>query len=93
MARTIPKRAGPDHGITGDVFSRRRDLGTLPAMSETALTCGFCARAMAYVHGHAACVNNQCPMYGVNQAECCSGEVACPTVLPRAPRPEKAPST
>lgn len=35
---------------------------------------------MAYVHGHAACVNNQCPMYGLNQAECCDGETLenCP---------------
>ena len=31
---------------------------------------------MAYVHGHAACVNNACPMYGANQAECCDGETA-----------------
>ena len=31
---------------------------------------------MSYVHGHAACVRSGCPMYGVNQAECCSGETA-----------------
>lgn len=31
---------------------------------------------MAYVHGHAACVSGRCPMFGVNQAECCSGETA-----------------
>ena len=31
---------------------------------------------MAYVHGHAACVRSGCPMFGVNQAECCSGETA-----------------
>ena len=38
---------------------------------------------MMYVHGHAACVNNQCPMFGANQAECCSGETAetCPVVV------------
>jgi hypothetical protein len=29
---------------------------------------------MRYVHGHAACVDNRCPMFGVNQAECCDGE-------------------
>lgn len=49
--------------------------------------CAFCRREMRYVHGHAACVNNQCPMFGVNQAECCAGETAesCPvTVIPRA---------
>lgn len=31
---------------------------------------------MAYVHGHATCTANGCPMFGVNQAECCSGETA-----------------
>ncbi len=31
---------------------------------------------MAYVHGHAACIRSGCPMYGVNQAECCDGETA-----------------
>jgi hypothetical protein len=31
---------------------------------------------MAYVHGHAACVRQGCPLHGVNQAECCSGEMA-----------------
>jgi len=35
---------------------------------------------MAYIHGHAACIASGCPMYGVNQAECCDGEtiVNCP---------------
>ena len=35
---------------------------------------------MAYVHGHAACVTNGCPLYGANQAECCDGETLenCP---------------
>lgn len=35
---------------------------------------------MAYVHGHAACVRSGCPMFGVNQAECCDGETieSCP---------------
>jgi hypothetical protein len=31
---------------------------------------------MAYIHGHAACIKSGCPMYGVNQAECCDGETA-----------------
>jgi hypothetical protein len=30
---------------------------------------------MAYIHGHAACIESGCPMFGVNQAECCDGEV------------------
>ena len=38
--------------------------------------CQFCASELAYVHGHAACVRSGCPMFGVNQAECCSGETA-----------------
>lgn len=42
--------------------------------------CRFCASRMAYVHGHAACVNGRCPMFGLNQAECCDGETVenCP---------------
>jgi len=42
--------------------------------------CAFCRDAMIYVHGHAACANNRCPMFGKNQAECCDGETAsnCP---------------
>lgn len=31
---------------------------------------------MIWVHGHAQCARRGCPMYGVNQAECCSGETA-----------------
>ncbi|MAC28639.1 MAG: hypothetical protein CMN31_08355 [Sandaracinus sp.] len=42
--------------------------------------CRFCRRPMAWVHGHGACVNNGCPMFGLNQAECCDGETVanCP---------------
>jgi len=29
---------------------------------------------MVYLHGHGACINNSCPMFGLNQAECCDGE-------------------
>ena len=38
--------------------------------------CAFCRSELSYVHGHAACVRSGCPMFGVNQAECCSGETA-----------------
>jgi hypothetical protein len=38
------------------------------------MRCAFCGREMAYVHGHAACIGSGCPMYGVNQGECCDGE-------------------
>lgn len=40
------------------------------------MRCAFCTSELAYVHGHAACVASRCPMFGVNQAECCSGETA-----------------
>jgi hypothetical protein len=40
------------------------------------MRCALCRSEMAYVHGHAACVKSACPMFGVNQAECCSGETA-----------------
>ena len=40
------------------------------------MRCALCKEAMHYVHGHAACTRSGCPMYGVNQAECCSGETA-----------------
>jgi len=44
------------------------------------MKCRFCGETMAYVHGHAACVRSGCPMFGVNQAECCDGETieSCP---------------
>ncbi len=31
---------------------------------------------MGYVHGHAACLASACPMFGLNQAECCDGATA-----------------
>ncbi|MBL8744148.1 MAG: hypothetical protein JNK04_23735 [Myxococcales bacterium] len=40
------------------------------------MRCAFCSNALAYIHGHAACIKSGCPMHGVNQAECCSGETA-----------------
>ena len=42
-------------------------------MSDS-LFCSWCKNEMAYIHGHAACINNGCAMFGLNQAECCSGE-------------------
>ncbi len=38
------------------------------------LVCSWCKSELVYLHGHAACVKNSCSMYGLNQAECCSGE-------------------
>jgi hypothetical protein len=42
-------------------------------MSDS-LNCSWCKSQMEYLHGHAACINNACAMFGLNQAECCSGE-------------------
>ena len=51
------------------------------------LRCAFCTSEMRYVHGHAACVSGTCPMFGVNQSECCSGEHAtiATSTIARAP--------
>ncbi len=51
------------------------------------LHCALCRQPLIYVHGHAACASRGCPMFGQNQAECCSGETAenCPViVIPQA---------
>ena len=40
----------------------------------SSLFCNWCNAEMAYLHGHGACINNSCAMFGLNQAECCSGE-------------------
>jgi hypothetical protein len=49
----------------------------LPRLSyHRPVRCAFCHHEMAYIHGHAACIGSGCPMYGVNQAECCDGETA-----------------
>jgi hypothetical protein len=39
---------------------------------------------MRYVHGHAACLRSGCPMFGLNQAECCDGETAAACPAPEA---------
>ena len=38
---------------------------------------------MTYLHGHGACINNQCPMFGLNQAECCDGETVSNCASPQ----------
>jgi hypothetical protein len=52
------------------------------------LRCAYCGEAMAYVHGHAACVRSGCAMFGVNQDECCSGDAQCvaTSAIARGPR-------
>lgn len=43
-----------------------------------AMRCKWCETALHYVHGHGACLNKACPMFGLNQAECCDGETCQP---------------
>ena len=38
---------------------------------------------MVYLHGHGACINNSCPMFGLNQAECCDGETVDNCSIPQ----------
>jgi hypothetical protein len=45
-------------------------------VSSGAMRCAWCRRPLEDVHGHGACLNGGCPMFGLNQAECCSGETA-----------------
>jgi hypothetical protein len=51
------------------------------------LRCSFCGSDLTYVHGHAACVSTECPIRGLSQADCCTGEDAlCAVhVVPRTP--------
>ncbi|MBO6938329.1 MAG: hypothetical protein JJ863_25390 [Deltaproteobacteria bacterium] len=56
------------------------------------MRCRLCHQPMAYIHGHAACITSACPMFGVNQAECCDGETIanCPaptSTIAAGPRP------
>jgi len=38
------------------------------------VNCAWCHGHMGYLHGHAACLDGSCAMFGLNQAECCDGE-------------------
>jgi hypothetical protein len=58
----------------GGSLPRRLSLWPRPAM--IGVCTALCREEMAYIHGHAACVRSGCPMFGVNQAECCDGETA-----------------
>lgn len=53
------------------------------------MRCSWCREAMDYLHGHGACVNGRCPMFGQNQAPCCDGETAgqCDAVADAAHSP------
>ena len=55
-------------------------VAAIPPRYPHPMTCAWCRQPMGYVHGHAACLNGSCAMFGVNQAECCGGETAetCP---------------
>jgi hypothetical protein len=57
------------------------------------MTCAWRLKSMEYVHGHAACIDGACPMFGMNQAECRGGETAgqCPIATSTiARRPERS---
>lgn len=49
---------------------------------------------MTYLHGHAACLDGGCPMFGLNQAECCDGATAatCPSPMGGAGEGRSGPS-
>ncbi|WP_437641638.1 hypothetical protein [Sorangium sp. So ce854] len=51
------------------------------------MRCPLCTSPLAYIHGHAACVTSRCPLFGANQAECCTGETAesCPAAAESCP--------
>lgn len=66
------------------------------------MRCSWCRHPLDEVHGHGACLHSRCPMYGLNQAECCQGETAEEGWVPTSdlasaagdtdePVPEKAP--
>ena len=38
------------------------------------MRCRFCGSRLQPVHGHGACLNSACAMFGLNQDECCNGE-------------------
>ena len=46
------------------------------------MNCRWCRNPLGYVHGHAACLDGRCPLFGANQAECCGGETAPQCPLP-----------
>ena len=46
------------------------------------MNCAWCGTPLGYIHGHAACLDGRCPMFGLNQAECCDGETAGSGPLP-----------
>lgn len=57
-------------------LARAYEAGQRIAEMILTLICRRCGHELAYVHGHGACVNMDCSLKGVNQAECCSGECA-----------------
>lgn len=44
------------------------------------MKCGYCQQELGWVHGHGACLNNRCALFGQNIAPCCDGETIsnCP---------------
>jgi hypothetical protein len=62
--------------MTARAGGRTRFKGRVAVLPYVVMHCALCGHEMRYVHGHAACVHGGCPLFGVNQAECCSGETA-----------------
>jgi hypothetical protein len=51
------------------------------------MTCTYCGHRLQPMHGHMTCLHNGCPMFGLNHAECCSGDTCA------LPDPRRAPLT
>jgi len=48
--------------------------------------CSACGAPLQPIHGHGACLDSACPMFGVNQDPCCNGLVPdVPTEVQRPP--------
>lgn len=47
--------------------------------------CDACRAPLQPIHGHGACLNSACPMFGINQDPCCNGLV--PDVPSEVQRP------
>lgn len=74
--------------------SRNQVINGEPTNDCANMTCAWCQTPMGYVHGHAACFDGSCAMFGLNQAECCDGESVsvCETSTTQVAARPKAPT-
>lgn len=42
-------------------------------MEETLPVCRWCGARLQPLHGHHACLESRCPLFGLDQDECCQG--------------------